>query len=152
MENYSCPKRIGQTRAFEKKRDKIVHIVHGKRPFKFARCAIILLFDLNGNPFLRVTSGGDSRQRNELSNFSALAPWKTLFFSKLHDFHVPRLHHGKSCACSNFFLRLWIELRFCINLAMRMLSDEQLFLSNTNWSIESIFENCEKIVHIVHGK
>ena len=30
-------------------RDEIVHIVHGKRPFNFARCAIVLLFELNEN-------------------------------------------------------------------------------------------------------
>ena len=31
------------------------YIVHGRRPFKFARCAIVLFFKLNGNPFLRIT-------------------------------------------------------------------------------------------------
>ena len=72
-----------------KNRDKIVHIVHGRRPFKFARCAIVLLFELNGNPSLRVTSEfpwGDSRQRSEFADFGALAPWKTQFFMKFHDF------------------------------------------------------------------
>ena len=72
-----------------KNRHKIVYILHGKRPFKFARCAIVLLFELNGNPSLRVTSeflGGDSRQRNEFADFGALAPWKTQFFMKFHDF------------------------------------------------------------------
>ena len=38
-------------------RNKIVYIDHGKRPFKFARCTIVLLFELNGNPSLRLTSG-----------------------------------------------------------------------------------------------
>ena len=66
-------------------RDKIVHIVHGKRPFNFARCAIVLLFELNGNPSLRVTSGGDSRQRSEFADFGALAHWKTWFFIKFHE-------------------------------------------------------------------
>ena len=65
------------------------YIVHGKRPFKFARCAIVLLFELNGNPSLRVTlnfCGCDSRQRSEFADFGALAPWKTRFFMKFHDF------------------------------------------------------------------
>ena len=63
---------------------------------------------------------GDSRQRNEFADVGALAPRKTRFFIKFHDFHVPRLRHGKPCPCSNFFLRLWIELRFCMNLATYM--------------------------------
>ena len=71
-------------------RDEIVHIVHGRRPFKFACCAIILLFELNGNPSLRVISKGDSRQRSEFADFDALTPWKTRFFIKFHGFHVPR--------------------------------------------------------------
>ena len=127
------------------------YIAHGKRPFKFARCAIVLLFELNGNPSLRVTSGGDSRQRNEFADFGALAPWKTRFFSKFHDSHVPRLHHGKPWTRPNFFLRLWIELRFCIDLAMHMLFDGKLFLSKTNWSIQSI-SFFHKIQYIVHGR
>ena len=128
------------------------HIVHGRRPFKFARCAIVLLFELNGNPSLRVTSGGDSRQRNEFADFGALAPWKTRFFSKFHDFHVPRLHHGEPWSRSICFLRLRIQLGFCINLAMHMLFGGKLFLPKTNWSIEGIFETRDKIVHIVHGR
>ena len=58
----------------------------------------------------------------------------------------------KPCACPNFFLRLWIELRFCINLAMHMLFDGKLFLSKTNWSIQSIFNFSKKSAHIVHGR
>ena len=30
--------------------------------------------------------GGDSRQRSEFADFGALAPWKTHFFMKFHDF------------------------------------------------------------------
>ena len=96
--------------------------------------------------------GGDSRQRSEFAILSTISSQERRVFSKFHDFHVPRLHHGKPCACSNFFLRLWIELRFCIDLAMHMLFDGKLFLSKTNWSIQSIFENRDKIVHIVHGR
>ena len=52
---------------------------------------------------------------------------------------------------SNFFLRLWIELTFCINLAMHMLFDGKLFLSQTNWSIQRIFNFCKNSAYIVHG-
>ena len=136
-------------------RDKILHIVHGRRPFKFARCAIVLLFELNGNPSLRVTSeflwGGDSRQRNEFAILSTISSQERRVFSNFHDFHVPRLHHGKPCACSNFFPRLWIELRFCIKLAMHMLVDGKLFLSKTNWSIQRIFNFSKNSAYIVHS-
>ena len=97
------------------------HIVHGRRPFKFARCAIVLLFELNGNPSLRVTSeflwGGDSRQRSEFAILSTISSQERRVFSKFHDFHVPRLDHGKPWSRYNFLLSLWIELRFCIQQA-----------------------------------
>ena len=96
--------------------------------------------------------GGDSRQRSEFAILSTISNQERRNFSKFHDFHVPRLHHGEPCACPNFFLRLWIELRFCIDLAMHMLFDGKLFLSKTNWSIASIFENRDKTVYIVHGR
>ena len=53
---------------------------------------------------------------------------------------------------SNFFLHLWIELTFCINLAMHMLFDGKLFLSKTNWSIQSIFNFSKNSAYIVHGR
>ena len=45
-----------------------------------------------------------------------------------------------------------MELRFCINLAMHMVYDGKSFLSKTNWSIQSIFQNRDKILYIVHGR
>ena len=95
--------------------------------------------------------GGDSRQRSQFAILSTISSQERLVFSKFHDFHVPRLHHGEPWSRSIIFLRLWIELRFCINQAMHMLFDGKLFLSKTNWSIQSIFNFSKKSAHIVHG-
>ena len=76
-------------------RDKIVYIVHGRRLSKFARCAIALLFELNGNPYLRFISGGDSRQRSEFTDFGALVAWATLFLLNF----MTLTHHG--CTMAN---------------------------------------------------
>ena len=107
-------------------------------------------------PSLRVTSeflcGGDSRQRNEFAILGSILNQERRVFSKFHDFHVPRLHHGKPWTGSNLFLDLWIELRFCIHLAMHMLFDGKLLLIKTKWSIQSIFQNRDKKEYMVHGK
>ena len=39
--------------------------------------------------------GGDSRQRNQFAILSTISSQERRVFSKFHDFHVPRLHHGK---------------------------------------------------------
>ena len=39
--------------------------------------------------------GGDSRQRSEFAILSTISNQERRVFSKFHDFHVPRLHHGK---------------------------------------------------------
>ena len=59
--------------------------------------------------------GGDSRQRSGFAILSTISNQERRVFSKFHDFHVPRLHHGKPWSSYNFLLSLWIELRFCIH-------------------------------------
>ena len=41
--------------------------------------------------------GGDSRQRSQFAILSTISSQERLVFSKFHDFHVPRLHHGETC-------------------------------------------------------
>ena len=62
--------------------------------------------------------GGDSRQRSQFAILSTISSQERRVFSKFHDFHVPRLHHGEPCHSSNFLLSLWIELRFCMHQDM----------------------------------
>ena len=40
--------------------------------------------------------GGDSRQRSQFAILSTISSQERLVFSKFHDFHVPRLHHGET--------------------------------------------------------
>ena len=47
--------------------------------------------------------GGDSRQRSQFAILSTISSQERRVFSKFHDFHVPRLHHGKPWASSIFF-------------------------------------------------
>ena len=48
-------------------------------------------------PSLRVMFlGGVSRQRNQFAILSSISSQERRVFSKFHDFHVPRLHHGET--------------------------------------------------------
>ena len=82
-------------------------------------------------PSLRVISGGDSRQRSEFSILSTISSQERRVFSKFHDFHAPRLHHGKPWSSSNFLLSLWIELRFCMHKVMISVAAGKIFLAKT---------------------
>ena len=134
------------------------NIIHCSRQATFQICPLCHSITLRAQRKSVSTShfwisvGGDSRQRNEFAILSTISSQERRVFSKFHGSHVPRLHPGKPWASSIFFLRLWIELTFCINLAMHMLFDGKLFLSKTNWSIQSIFNSSHKIQYIVHGR
>ena len=75
--------------------------------------------------------GGDSRQRSEFAILSTISNQERRVFSKFHDFHVPRLDHGKPWSRSNFLLSLWIELRFCMHKVMISVAAEKILLAKT---------------------
>ena len=72
------------------------------------------------------------RQQAILRFQSAPAAWKSLLFMKFQHLSIPRVHPCKPCGCSNFFLRLWIELRFCMRQAMTSMASGKILLAKTN--------------------
>ena len=142
------PSRISSNFDFSAKK---IHIVHGWGPFSFARCTIALLLQANDKSAWRVTSGGDSRQRNEFADFGALAPRKTKFSANFMIFQVHQLHGPDLDLATTFCSAYESSWGFayskpCIRSEMENCSHQKRL-----GRISSKFDFSAKIVYIVHG-
>ena len=72
------------------------------------------------------------RQQAILRFQSASAALKSTIFMKFQHMSIPRVHPVKPCHGSNFFLSLWIELRFCMRQVMTSVAGGKILLAKTN--------------------
>ena len=87
-------------------------------------------------PSLRVTSScprsANFASASDFAFLNASAAWKSIIFMKSQHLSLTRVHPCKPWSNSNFFLGLWIELRFCMRQVMTSMASGKILPPKMN--------------------